>query len=144
MAFSAKTQYGLIALIDLAGAYGSDTLLQTGEISRRHNIPERYLEQMLTSLRKAGLLSSLRGPRGGFQLTQSPESISVADVVATLEGRARNDGQQGERNNPSFQVLLALERTVEAATATVLAAKTLAQLLQERDALRQPLPMFYI
>lgn len=72
MVFSARTDYGLIALMDLAEASGSGQLLQTHEIASRHAIPERYLEQMLTSLRKAGYLKSQRGPRGGFHLRLPP------------------------------------------------------------------------
>ena len=76
MVFSAKTDYGLIALMDLAEASGTDQLLQTREISARHAIPERYLEQTLTSLRKAGYLRSLRGRPGAVS--------ALADLVAEL------------------------------------------------------------
>ena len=143
MGFSAKTAYGLVALIDLAEAYASGTLVQTGEISRRHAIPERYLEQMLTSLRKAGLLNSIRGPRGGFQLIKDPGHITVAEVMAYLDGASGTE-HQGDRNNSAFMVLTALDQKVEQAKASVLSATTLAQLLSEREALRQPTPMFYI
>lgn len=143
MGFSAKTQYGLVALIDLAGAYASGALVQTGEICRRHAIPERYLEQMLTGLRKAGLLTSIRGPRGGFQLAVNPDNITVADVVAALDGSSNTEPQR-EPDDPAFLVLAALEQEMEASKEALLSATTLAQLLREHDALKQPLPMFYI
>ena len=143
MGFSAKTAYGLVALIDLAAAHATGAVLQTGEISRRHGIPERYLEQMLTSLRKAGFLSSIRGPRGGFQLAQDPNAISVAAVVACLEGSSGAD-HHGDGDDPAFQVLAGLDAKLEQARQGILASSNLAQLLQEREALRQPLPMFYI
>lgn len=66
MAFSSKTEYGLVALIELAGLYGSGGVLQVGEIATRQGIPDRYLEQMLTSLRRCGILRSIRGPKGGI------------------------------------------------------------------------------
>jgi Rrf2 family cysteine metabolism transcriptional repressor len=143
MVFSAKTDYGLIALMDLAEASGSGKLLQTREISSRHSIPERYLEQMLTSLRKAGFLKSLRGPRGGFQLRLPPEDIRIGDVVACLEGQRRSERDQG-RDTPEFQAVAALEQRVDEARATVLARLSLLDLLRERDSLRQDQPMFFI
>lgn len=143
MAFSAKTEYGLVALIDLAAAHATGALVQTGDICRRHGIPERYLEQMLTALRKGGFLRSVRGPRGGFQLSKPPEQISVAAVEACLEGDARVS-RRGDRDDAEFQALLALERRVADARAAILEQTTLAQLLLERDQRLAPQPMFYI
>jgi Rrf2 family protein len=143
VAFSAKTQYGLVALMDLATAYPGGELVQTGEICRRHAIPERYLEQMLTALRKGGYLRSIRGPRGGFQLSRPPEQISVEEVAACLEGAAETE-RKGDRQDAEFQALGALEQQLEQARLDILRQTTLAHLLQERDHLRQPAPMFYI
>ena len=143
MVFSAKTDYGLIALMDLAAASSSGQLLQTREISCRHAIPERYLEQMLTSLRKGGFLKSVRGPRGGFQLRLPPEEIRISAVVACLEGDRRS-GQEPERDTPEFRAVAALDLRADEARAAVLAQLTLVDLLRERDALRQTQPMFFI
>ena len=143
MVFSAKTEYGLVALIDLAAAYASGERVQTGEICRRHGMPERYLEQMLTALRKGGYLISIRGPRGGYQLTRPPELITIAEVEQCLEGETRVD-RQGDRNNSEFAVLGRLAQRAEQARSAVLESTTLAQLLVELDNLRQPSPMFYI
>lgn len=143
MTFSAKTEYGLVALIDLAAAYATGELLQTGEICRRHGIPERYLEQMLTALRKGGYLKSIRGPRGGFQLVRSPEQVTVAEVEECLEGETRTE-RQGDRESTEFRVLDGLARRAEQARAAVLRSTTLSHLLQERDIQLQPSPMFYI
>lgn len=141
--FSAKTEYGLVALLDLATAYPSGALVQTGEICRRHAIPERYLEQMLTALRKGGYLKSIRGPRGGFQLSCPPGQITVADVEACLEGDG-NSERKGDRQDAEFQTLGALAHRLEEARRTILRQTTLVDLLQERDRLTQPAPMFYI
>lgn len=143
MAFSAKTEYGLVALIDLAAVHDSGTVLQAGEICRRHGIPERYLEQLLTTLRKGGFLRSIRGPRGGFQLSRSPEQITVAEVEARLEGEIRLV-RKGTREDGEFRAIGALNRQLQEARAAILNQTTLAQLVQERDRLRQPQPMFYI
>ena len=64
--FRAKTEYGLLALLELARLQSTGEVLQVGEIAQRQDIPDRYLEQMLTDLRKAGILRSIRGPRGGL------------------------------------------------------------------------------
>ena len=104
MPFSAKTEYGLVALMDLATAHATGDLVQTGEICRRHAIPERYLEQMLTALRKGGFLKSVRGPRGGFLLARPPEQIRIIDVEWCLEGEV-SPARKGERQDPEFQAL---------------------------------------
>jgi Rrf2 family protein len=143
MAFSAKTEYGLVALIDLAAAFSSGELVQVGEVSRRHGLPERYLEQMLTALRKGGYLNSIRGPRGGFQLSRPPEQITIAEVEECLEGEARSE-RQGDRQDAEFRVLKGLAQRAEQARTAVLKSTTLAHLVLERDSLQQPAPMFYI
>lgn len=106
-------------------------------------MPERYLEQMLTSLRKGGYLVSVRGPRGGYQLTRSPELITVSEVEECLEGESHAE-RQGDRSNAEFRVLDGLAHQAEKARKMVLQSTTLAQLLAGRDSLRQPSPMFYI
>lgn len=143
MAFSAKTEYGLVALIDLAAAYATGERVPTGEICRRHGMPERYLEQMLTTLRKGGYLVSVRGPRGGYQLTRSPELITAAEVEGCLEGDARVE-RQGDRSCAEFRALDGLAQRARQARTAVMEDTTLAHLLLERDSLLQPAPMFYI
>ncbi len=143
MVFSAKTEYALVAMIDLAAASGTGERVQTGAICSRHGMPERYLEQMLTALRKAGYLTSVRGPKGGYQLARSPELITVAEVEECLE-RESHAERQGDRADPEFRVLDGLARRAEQARTAVLQTTTLAHLLLERDSLRQPSPMFYI
>lgn len=87
VAFSAKTEYGLVSLLELAAIYPQGGVLQVAEIASRQGIPDRYLEQMLTSLRRGRILRSIRGPRGGYQLARPPAEIRIAEVVACLEGR---------------------------------------------------------
>jgi Rrf2 family protein len=70
--FSAKTEYGLVSLVELAAIYSQGGVLQVTEIAQRQGIPDRYLEQMLTSLRRGQILRSIRGPRGGLPTGPSP------------------------------------------------------------------------
>lgn len=85
MRLSARSEYGLLALIDLAGA-GSDTPLATRELAEARGIPSAFLEQLLADLRRAGLVRSTRGPKGGFTLARQPGEITALDIVEALEG----------------------------------------------------------
>ncbi len=85
MIFSAKCEYGIRAMLDLAmnpeeGPVGVRT------IAERRDISEGFLEQIMGALRKGGLVESIRGSRGGYVLARSPEEISLADVVVAIDG----------------------------------------------------------
>jgi len=83
--FSAKSEYALRALIELVGYYGRGPV-GVREIAVRQDIPERFLEQQFTALRKAGLVNSQRGAQGGVTLARAPEEIMVFEVIEALEG----------------------------------------------------------
>jgi len=85
MRVSTRSDYGLRALIELAGHYGNGPL-QSSEIALRRHIPEQYLDQLLTSLRKAGFIRSVRGPAGGHELVRPPSEICVESIIEALEG----------------------------------------------------------
>jgi Rrf2 family protein len=82
---STKGRYGLRALIDLAKYSGQEPVSITS-ISDRQGISERYLEQLMAMLKKAGLVKSIRGAGGGYVLAKELEEISVGDVLRALEG----------------------------------------------------------
>ncbi len=85
MRLTARSEYGLLALIDLGVRYG-DGPVSAREVSERQGVPTKFLEQLLAALRKAGLVSAIRGARGGFSLTRDPREITVLEVVEALEG----------------------------------------------------------
>ena len=85
MKISTKGRYGLRAFIDLA-MHEEGTPVSINSISLRQNISERYLEQLMAKLKKAGLVKSVRGATGGYVLTKSPSEVSVGDVLRALEG----------------------------------------------------------
>ena len=85
MKLSTKGRYGLRALIDLAQHSEADPVSITS-ISDRQGISERYLEQLMSMLKKAGLVKSIRGAGGGYVLAKVLEEISVGDVLRALEG----------------------------------------------------------
>ena len=85
MKLSTKGRYGLRAMIDLA-RYSEKEPVALGSIAARQDISERYLEQMVALLKKAGLVSAVRGAGGGYRLNRPAEEISVGDVLRALEG----------------------------------------------------------
>lgn len=85
MRLTAKSEYGVLAAIDLAVAFGSGPV-SAREVAERRRIPARFLEQLFVALRRAGIVSAVRGAKGGFELTKDPTQISVLDIVEALEG----------------------------------------------------------
>ena len=85
MKLSTKGRYGLRALIDLA-QYSENEPVSITNISDRQGISERYLEQLMSMLKKAGLVKSIRGAGGGYLLTRTPEEYTVGEILRQLEG----------------------------------------------------------
>jgi Rrf2 family transcriptional regulator, cysteine metabolism repressor len=85
MKVSTRGEYGMRAMVALAHRYG-DGPMSIAEIARQSNIPPAYLEQLIAPLRRAELVKSRRGARGGYLLSRSPEEIRVGDVYRVMEG----------------------------------------------------------
>ena len=84
MKLSTKGRYAMVALVDLAMMRG-DALLSLAEISKRQDISLPYLEQLFGKMRRAGLVDSVRGPGGGYRLSQSPSDIRVSDILEAVD-----------------------------------------------------------
>ena len=82
---STKGQYGVRAMFEVAKGY-PDHPISIKEIAQRQEVSVAYLEQILNTLRHAGLISSVRGPGGGYLLTHGPAHISIATILKELEG----------------------------------------------------------
>ena len=78
-----RVDYAARAIMDLA-AHRGWVLVHTSDIAQRRLIPESFLEQVLVSLRHAGIVRSARGPSGGHELTRPPEAITLGHVVRAL------------------------------------------------------------
>ncbi len=85
MKVSTKGDYGVRALVELAHRYGQGPV-QSAAIAARQEIPETYLDQLLTTLRRAGFIRSVRGPQGGHALINEPDTVRMSDVMVVLEG----------------------------------------------------------
>lgn len=85
MKLSTKGRYGLRAMIDLA-RYSEEEPVSISSVATRQGISERYLEQLVSLLKKAGLVKSIRGASGGYVLARAMNEISVGDILRALEG----------------------------------------------------------
>ena len=81
---STKGVYGLAAMYELS-RHKDETPMQIKDISANASIPQNYLEQLLSKLRRAELVTSIRGARGGYLLAKSPEDIKIVDILIALE-----------------------------------------------------------
>ena len=84
MSITTKSPYALKALAELGRS--GDGPVPIGELARRRDIPVQFLEQLFATLRRAGLLRSQRGVKGGYTFARSPSDITVLEVVELLDG----------------------------------------------------------
>ena len=142
MRLSTKGEYGVRALFDLAQWYGQG-LVQSRDIAERQAISENYLNQLLIVLRKAGLITSVRGPQGGHQLARPPQAITLLEAILALEGPLLPP-PDGTTPSTTDAMLLSEEWTeLRAVIENQLSDTTLADLCQRK---RQFLdaPMYHI
>jgi Rrf2 family iron-sulfur cluster assembly transcriptional regulator len=86
MKLSTRSRYGARILVDLA-RNNDQGPVQIGEISKRQEISVKYLEQLIRPLKKAKLVTSVRGPKGGHLLREKPENITLGQIVRLFEGQ---------------------------------------------------------
>ena len=113
-------------MIDLAQHAGLGPI-QSHDIAERQEVPEPYLNQLLTLLRKAGLIASRRGPGGGHFLARAANHITLADVVTALEGPVWTPDEADDGRWESLEVVW---EEVAAAVRTILDRVTLSDLLE--------------
>ena len=85
MKFSTKSKYGIKAMMDLA-CQTPGHLISIKTIAERQKIPDSYLEQLFSTLRRAGLIRSVKGPSGGYELAKQARDITVLAIVEALDG----------------------------------------------------------
>jgi Rrf2 family cysteine metabolism transcriptional repressor len=146
MRISSRGEYGLRALLDLAQRYGKDPVT-SADIASRQQIPEAYLNQLLIVLRKAGLVKSTRGPKGGHELAYPPDRITMADAILALEGSYSPvddlDVPLPLEAPPEADILRGVWRQIDAVVGQVLESTTLGDLCQRKLARDQQI-MYYI
>ena len=87
MKLSTRSRYGARILVDLA-RHTRQRPVQIGEMSKRQNISVKYLEQLIRPLKKAKLVTSFRGPKGGHLLAKNPKEITLGQIVRLFEGQS--------------------------------------------------------
>jgi Rrf2 family cysteine metabolism transcriptional repressor len=132
MRISAKAEYACVAMLELAAGHRAPQPLRIKAIAEAHGIPQRFLVQILLQLKTAGLVASVRGAAGGYQLARPPEKISLADVIMAIDDRGLTARSAlGEANrSPAVEVLLAAWREVQEQEQRLLEGLTLAELLR--------------
>ena len=86
MKLSSKSEYALLALIDLAKIHKSNKLSTISVIAERNQIPKKYLEQILLILKRGGYVKSYKGAEGGYKLAKEPKKISLAEIIRLMDG----------------------------------------------------------
>lgn len=102
MKVSTRVEYGMLALTDIALYSDNGSSVSAPEIAERQKISQKYLEQILTHLKQAGLIRAQKGLRGGYALTRTADKISIAEVLNALDSdildEMINTGNEAERN----------------------------------------------
>ena len=147
MRVSAKGEYALKALLDLA-RHDTEGLRPIQAIAARQGIPQRYLEQVLLQLKRAGFLDSRRGSAGGYRLARPPAEVTVGAVLRAVEGSVVGDeprgaGRQGHRDHRGD--LADLWREVADAVSAVVDCVTIEDLRRRAEDRRaRAQPMYHI
>ena len=129
MRVSAKTEYACLAMLQLAASHDADEPVRIRDVAEAHGIPPRFLVQILLQLKVAGLVTSTRGSAGGYQLARAPDDISLADVIAVIEGAETEPARSGLRDSPAVMALRATWSEIDAAEREMLANVSLADLV---------------
>jgi Rrf2 family protein len=133
MRISAKAEYACVAMLELAANYREPQPVRIKAIAEAQGIPPRFLVQILLQLKTAGLVTSVRGASGGYQLTRPPESISLAQIITAIDDRTlvpRSALDEMKRRSAAVDALLGVWREILAEEQRALEQLTLAELLR--------------
>jgi Rrf2 family cysteine metabolism transcriptional repressor len=123
---SVKGEYALQAIFDLSTQRQGEPV-KIAEIARRQQIPQKFLELILATLKQGGFVESRRGAEGGYLLARSPESITVGEVLRFIEGPAEGKGRtRGKPDSP----FCAMWQEVDRAVGQIVDSTTFADLLR--------------
>jgi Rrf2 family protein len=140
MRISAKAEYACVAMLELAASHGEPQPRRIKAIADAQGIPQRFLVQILLQLKTAGLVASVRGASGGYQLTRPPAEISLASIINAIDDRTLTPRSAlGEANRtPIVGTLLSVWQEIQTREQRMLEQLTLAELLlrtRQSDAL---------
>ncbi|MDD3654327.1 MAG: Rrf2 family transcriptional regulator [Desulfotomaculaceae bacterium] len=148
MKLSTRGRYGLRAMIEMAKS--EDELpITTHTIAERQDLSERYLEQLMVSLKRSGLVKSVRGAQGGYVLGSSPQDITAGDIIRALEGpiapvECVNENNPESCTRADYCVTRVLWSKVRDSITQVLDSYTLTDLAQELQKLPHETSVKYL
>lgn len=128
--------------MELAASYGTGEPVRIRKIAQQHGIPSRFLVQILLQLKGAGLVTSTRGAAGGYRLAKEPQEITLAQVMAVIEGQDERLTSNAAPGSPMAAALLSIWQELADRQRAMLESITLADLV-ERAADSQE-TMYYI
>ncbi len=145
MRLSKRTEYGLRAVVQLARLW-PEHFVQSRDLSKLENLPNKFLESILLALRRGGFLESKVGSGGGYRLSRKPKDINVGDLLRRLEGRlTSNDAAPRSEGSPGEIAVRLISQKLTVATDDVLDAMTLEQLVEQINRIAKPQQeMYYI
>lgn len=146
MRLSKRTEYGLRAVVQLARLWPAG-YVQSRDLARQEDLPNKFLEAILLALRRGGFLESKVGSGGGYRLARAPREIAVGDLIRRLEGRLTiKEGERADSMSPGEVAVHLLNERLTDATDEVLDRMTLEQLMEHvnRAANAQQQQMYYI
>ena len=126
MNMSVKGEYALQAIFDLASQPAGEPV-RIADIARRQKIPQKFLEIILAGMKQAGFVESRRGAEGGYLLARLPESLTVGEVLRSIEGTPQGRSQSRRKTETPFTEMW---RQVDSAISEIVDKTTFAALLR--------------
>ena len=142
MKISAKIEYACLAMLELAARYNANEPVRNGQIAAAHDIPSRFLVQILLQLKSAGLVVSTRGAAGGYRLARSPQEITLGEVMGVIGGADLTLTIDADDDSAAARVLCATWSEIHKAQQEMLDSTTLADLVQRAKGYTEQ--MYYI
>jgi Rrf2 family transcriptional regulator, cysteine metabolism repressor len=135
MRISAKAEYACVAMLELARNANEPQPLRIKAIADSQGIPQRFLVQILLQLKTAGLVVSVRGASGGYQLARPPANISLIEVIKAIDDRTLTDTSALSKSprSPAVEALQAVWREIRAEEQRLLERLSLAELIRRTE-----------
>lgn len=136
MRISAKAEYACVAMIELAAMHKEPQPVRIKAIADAQGIPQRFLVQILLQLKTAGLVSSVRGASGGYQLARDPEVISLADIINAIDASTLAPDTALAKvvpPSPAVHTLLSIWKEIQLEEQRMLEKISLAELLRRQE-----------
>ncbi len=135
MKISAKAEYACVALVELANRYTRGVPVSLKGVAEQFGLSPAFLTQVFMQLKGAGIVLSVRGSSGGYQLARKPEEITLAEVLDTIEGPTSTASALSDpQNQPVVATLQGVWQRVNAAQEEILSNISLADLVRQAHA----------